>query len=223
MAPTLRWDRVEWTAFLRELENYRRRIEAGASEDRTYRDCLVALGDLSFGEIAEKTEVIVTFLNAWHCRVSTPASSAVLAAWISENEAELTALSRFRILDEELDATWGRMDGLYEDLHIRACGMINNWSDAATSKSLHQLLPNLSVMWDSNIRPFAVDYGDFIREMSGLGHRLVAESPFTPGNVETGLSEHLGSNFEKSFAKYLDEYNWWVMVGSRRRVGQPAD
>lgn len=43
MMPTLRWDRLEWDAFLRELESYRRRIEAGSSEDRTYGICLDAL------------------------------------------------------------------------------------------------------------------------------------------------------------------------------------
>lgn len=93
---------------------------------------------------------------------------------------------------------------------------VSNWSDAAASKALHQLTPELFVMWDKNIKPFAPDYGDFTLEMHRPGRRLADEAPVGRDDVEQHLQAHLGKPVRKTMAKYLDEYNWYVMVGAAR-------
>jgi hypothetical protein len=125
-------------------------------------------------------------------------------------------LSGIGLLDDELPDVVGEMQALYDDLMAVGRAAVPNWSDAAASKALHQLIPALFVMWDVNIKPFAEDYGDFILEMHRLGRRLVEQGGTDPGEVETQLQERLGYRVRKTMAKYLDEFNWYVMVGAGR-------
>ncbi len=108
------------------------------------------------------------------------------------------------------------MSALYDELMLAVRAAVSNWSDAAASKTLHQLMPELFVMWDKNIKPFAAGYGDFTLEMHRLGRRLAEEAPVERDDVEQHLQAHLGKPVRKTMAKYLDEYNWYVMVGAAR-------
>ena len=71
-------------------------------------------------------------------------------------------------------------------------------------------------MWDVNIKPFAAGYGDFMLEMHRLGRRLTKEIGMSPTDAEAHLQAQLGYRVRKTMAKYLDEYNWYVMVGAAR-------
>lgn len=212
--PTLRWDRLGWAEFLDGLWGYRRRIAAGASEDRAYIRCIDLLEGLSFESKAAEAEGIVSFRNSWRCRVSRVDAAQMLAAWIREHQAELEVLSALKILDVGVPETCASQLEPYEDLCSTGRGQVHNWSDAAASKTLYQLLPELFVMWDDSIKRFATDYGDFMLEMNSLALRLVSESPFRAEEVEGRLQDELGYKALKSLPKYLDEYNWWVMVGA---------
>lgn len=103
---------------------------------------------------------------------------------------------------------------LYDSLQEAGRQAIHNWSDAATSKALHQLGPSVFVMWDKNIKPYAADYQGFLVEMHRLGVRLVDESPVGPDEVEGHLQRLLDYRVPKTFARYLDEHNWYVLVGA---------
>jgi hypothetical protein len=85
---------------------------------------------------------------------------------------------------------------------------MRNWSDAANSKALHQLVPAVFVMWDKKIKQFALDYGDFTQRMHRLARLLINDSPYRDSDrVERELQVALGYSARKPLAKYLDELN----------------
>ena len=153
----------------------------------------------------------------WKCRVNKTDTPPMLAAWIRENADRLEALTHVTIVDDALPDAVPEIKALYESLMAAEREKGHNWSDPAASKTLHQLIPGLFVMWDTNILPFADDYGDFTLEMHRLGLRLIEEGPYaTSEELEQRLQEHLGDGVRKTIAKYLDELNWYVMVGAAR-------
>src|SRR4051794_17300536 len=135
-----------------------------------------------------------------------------MSGWIREHMPELEALEGPRLVDGDFLDRLPAMLSLYGSvLGLKA--QIRTMGDTAASKFLHVLLPDIFVMWDNNIKPFARDYEDFLTEMHVLGRRLVAESGVGEGQIEEHLQSHLGYGVRKTLAKYLDEYNWYVAVG----------
>lgn len=126
-------------------------------------------------------------------------------------------LAQFTIVDAELVDRLGEIETLYESLWEHARVEVRTWGPAANAKTLHQLVPAVFVMWDKNIVPFARDYADFIAEMHQLGVRMIEESPYgSLDELEQRMQEHLGYRVRKTLAKYLDEFNWYEMVGAGR-------
>ena len=90
-------------------------------------------------------------------------------------------------------------------------------SDAAASKVLHQIQPELFVMWDKNIKPYASIYGDFMGQMHRLAVRLREQAPpAAQDDIGGYLSKLLDYPVRKSLAKFLDEYNWHMAFGATR-------
>jgi hypothetical protein len=83
---------------------------------------------------------------------------------------------------------------------------------------LHQLVPDLFVMWDKAIKQAASaqgygSYSGFLVGMHELSKRLLVEGEMDVGEAEVHLQEHVGSPVRKTFAKYVDEVNWYWAVG----------
>lgn len=213
---TLRWDRLTWEEFLAAVESYREQFSHRPNEDFAYLRCRRLLDGKSILERAANARDIVLFLNNWNCMVNKTDTPIMLAAWIRENADRLEALAHLTIIDDALPAAIPEIQALYDSLMEAGREKIPNWSDAAASKTLHQLIPGLFVMWDNNIKPFASDYGDFMLEMRQLALRLIEESPYMAEELERQLQHRLGYGVRKTIAKYLDEFNWYVMVGAAR-------
>ena len=213
---TLHWDRTSWREFVVALEAYSTEISHKPNEDFAYLRCLGLLRGKSMEDRAARAPHIVEFLNNWNCRLKTTESRMMLGPWIREHAERLRALGGVHILDDRLPEVAGEVNALYGELMIAGRAAVSNWSDAAASKALHQLIPELFVMWDKNIKPFAPDYGDFTLQMHRLGRRLADDAPVDRDDVEQHLQAHLGKRVRKTMAKYLDEYNWYVMVGAAR-------
>ena len=213
---TLRWDRTSWQDFVTALEAYAAEIAGKPNEDFAYLRCLGLLRGKSMEDRAARASLIVEFLNNWDCRLKTADTRMMLATWIRRHADRLRALAGVHILDDDLPDAVEEITALYGELMLTGRAAVSNWSDAAASKALHQLIPGLFVMWDKNIKPFAADYGDFTLEMHRVGRRLADEARVSRDDVEQHLQEHLGKPVRKTMAKYLDEYNWYVMVGAAR-------
>jgi hypothetical protein len=211
---TLHWDRVRWPGFVAALEAYKEHFSGRSREDFAYLRCRKKLEGRPVLECAARSRDIVKFLNDWACRVNSTDTPIMLAGWIRENADRLERLRGLTIVDDELPDAIREIQALYDSLMATGRAAVPNWSDAAASKVLHQLIPELFVMWDNNIKPFAADYGDFMLEMHRLGQRLIDESPFDADEVEERLQAHLRYATRKTIAKYLDEHNWYVVVGA---------
>jgi hypothetical protein len=160
---------------------------------------------------------IVTFLNAWACRLDSKKAPAAFRGWIYSHadaleELELVALTDPDVLDlvDDVDELYDSLIGLRAELH--------NMSDAAASKVLHQLVPNLFVMWDKAIKQAAITqgygrYSAFVVAMHELSRRLLGESGMSLDEAELHLQRQLGYSTRKTFAKYVDEANWYWVVG----------
>ncbi len=141
----------------------------------------------------------------------------MLAAWIRANPDRIEALAQLTIADSEVLERLDEIQALYDSLWNEARVKIRTWGPAANAKTLHQLVPGLFVMWDKNIVRFADGYADFIAEMHRLGVRMVEESPYSSrDDLERRMQGHLGYAVRKTLAKYLDEFNWFEMVGAGR-------
>jgi hypothetical protein len=210
----LEWDEVGWEAFVAALGVYKRRFAGSAGQDLAYVRCLGALEGLSIRDRAARAEDIVKFLNSWAARVSRAETSVMLSAWIGQQADRLERLARLTIADERLTARVAEIEAVYGDLMTAGRSRVRNWSDAANSKALHQLVPAVFVMWDQKIKQFARDYGDFMQRMHRLARRLILDSPYSSANtIETELQIVLGYSSLKPLAKYLDEFNV-VAVGA---------
>jgi hypothetical protein len=127
-----------------------------------------------------------------------------------DSSAEISRVTDGEVL-EQLD----EINDVYEDLWEEARARIHTWGPAANAKTLHQLVPGLYVMWDRNIEPFADGYADFMAEMHRLGVRMIQDSPYdSRDELEQRMQSHLGYGVWKTLAKYLDEFNWYEMVGA---------
>jgi hypothetical protein len=76
-------------------------------------------------------------------------------------------------------------------------------------------------MWDKEIRRSAPEgYGAYLLQMHALARRLTDEA--AADDVEAYLQELLGYEERKTFAKYLDEYNWFEAVGREQLTRRPG-
>jgi hypothetical protein len=186
-----------------------------------YVRCLQALDGLSIGERAERSADIVTFLNSWAARVSRAQARLVLRAWILERADWLEDLAYLTIADERLAGRIDEIHAMYASLMAAGRARVRNWSDAANSKALHQVVPAVFVMWDNKIKQSASDYGDFMRQMHRLTRRLIRDSPYRPDRIEPQLQAALGYLVRKPLAKYLDEFNVVATVEVDPRPPRP--
>ena len=220
---TSSFDEVTWEAFFAALSVYKQRFSGKSGQDLAYARCLAALEGLSMIERAAHAGDIIRFLNSWAARVSRNEAPAMLAAWISERTEPLERIASLTIADERLPSHLDELDALYASLMTAGRAKVRNWSDAANSKALHQLVPRVFVMWDKKIKQSARDYRDFMRRMHSLARGVVRTSPYPEDRIETELQSALGYSTRKPLAKYLDEFNV-VRVGQidRPTPGAPV-
>lgn len=200
-------DEVTWKEFVDALSAYKRRFSGKSGQDLAYVRCLNTLEGLSMTERAARAPEIVAFLNSWAARVSRNETPGMLSGWIREQEDPLQRVTSVTIADELLPMHIDEIVALYASLMTTGRTAVRNWSDAANSKALHQLVPCVFVMWDKKIKQSAGDYGDFTRQMHHLARRLIRDSPYRADRIEVELQSALGYAARKPLAKYLDEFN----------------
>jgi hypothetical protein len=201
----LDWDDVTWPDFVAGLEGFRDHFPraATAPEPRL-----------------ESAAEIVGVLNRWACRLSTERAPVALEEWLRAHD--LTKFEALTISDPGAPKNAVGLGALHDGLiaHMRAAG-VNSMGDAAASKALYLLQPRLFVMWDKEIRRSAPEgYGAYLLQMHALARRLTDEA--AADDVEAYLQELLGYEERKTFAKYLDEYNWFEAVGREQLTRRPG-
>ena len=210
----LTWADLSWDDFVAGLEGYRDHFSGKSREDETYIGCLTLMEGRPLRARAEGRE-LVDVLNRWACRLSSVKTPGLIAGWAHDHMTRLEEFEPLTLLDAELAAHADELGSLHDDLiaHVKAGGVLN-MGDAAASKTLHLLIPDLFVMWDREIKRSAPEgYGDYQREMHELALRLAAETELPIGELETQLQRRLGYRARKPLTKYLDEYNWFEAVG----------
>jgi hypothetical protein len=214
----LTWTTVTFEQFVEELHSFRDRFYHGRSdEEHAYLRTRELLGDLPYTEAAELSHEIVWFLNQWKCRLPVAPTTAALTKWVRAQEGSLQDQRDSTILDPRVTRRGATYQRLYDSLLGFKRQGVSNMGDAAASKILHQLNPALFVMWDTNIKPYAESYSDFMARMHGLALRLTDSAPAeAQDDLEGYLQTELGYPVRKTLAKYLDEYNWFVAFGADR-------
>jgi hypothetical protein len=211
----LTWDDLSWTDFVAGLKGYRDHFSAKDREDRAYFRCLDAMQAQPLTKRPAFAPDLVGLLNTWACRLSSERAPAALEAWLAKHVRDLEQLEPLTILDPGVRHHTAEIGTLHDDLiaHMRASGVLN-MADAAASKALHLVIPDLFVMWDKEIRRSSPqDYGTFLTRMHGVARRLADEAPLAAEDLESHLQDLLGYERRKPLAKYLDEFNWFEAVG----------
>jgi hypothetical protein len=210
----LTWTELSWDEFVGGLEGYRDYYSGKSREDETYLRCLELMQERPLRARAEGRE-LVDFLNRWACRLSSLRTPGLIAGWANGHMTRLERFELLKIFDADLPDHAEELGSLHDDLiaHVKAGGVLN-MSDAAASKTLHLLIPDLFVMWDKEIKRSApAGYGAYQRQMHKLAGRLAAEAEVPIAELETKLQRQLGYRARKPLTKYLDEYNWFEAVG----------
>ena len=214
----LRWGSLTWEEFVNVLGEYRRHFYLDRNdEEHAYLRAREALDGLEVVEVADATPALVTFLNEWACRLPTDAAIREIAAWIRAESRSLAEHQDSSIADPRVPRRASTYTRLHEGLLKLKSRGVNTMGVAATSKVLHQINPSLFVMWDKQIQPYADGYGHFMAQMHALAVRLqLTAPPEAQADLEAYLQNALEYPIRKTLAKYLDEYNWYVAVGSER-------
>lgn len=200
-------DQVTWRVFVDALSVYKQRFSGKSGQDLAYVRCLTALEGLSMSGRAGHAADIVAFLNSWAARVSRNEAPGMLGGWIREQAEPLQRVAGLTIADDLLPSHIGEIAALYASLMTTGRAAVRNWSDAANSKALHQLAPDLFVMWDKKIKQSAGEYGEFTLQMHRLARHLIRDSPYRADRIEIELQSALRYATRKPLAKYLDEFN----------------
>jgi hypothetical protein len=210
----LTWTELPLDEFVVGLKGYRDHFSGKDREDETYFRCLQVMRAKPLRARAEGVE-LVDFLNRWACRLSTLKTPELIAGWARGHITHLERLEPLTIGDADLPDHAEELGALHDDLIAQVkAGGVPNMSDAAASKTLHLLIPELFVMWDKEIkRSSPGGYGAYQRQMHALAGRLAAEAEVAIDELETRLQEQLGYRGRKPLTKYLDEYNWFEAVG----------
>jgi hypothetical protein len=201
----LDWDDVTWPDFVAGLEGFRDHFPRAAHAPDSQ---------------PENAADIVAVLNRWACRLSSERAPVALEEWLRAHD--LTKFEALTISDPGVPKDAVGLGALHDGLiaHMRAAG-VNSMGDAAASKALYLLQPRLFVMWDKEIRRSAPEgYGAYLLQMHALARRLTDEA--AADDVEAYLQELLGYEERKTFAKYLDEYNWFEAVGREQLTRRPG-
>jgi hypothetical protein len=209
-------DAVTWEDFERAVVEYRDSEFLGRSPtsgENAYLSLAAELSDVPMAERASHAASIVLFLNRWNCRFPREESAAAIAGWLDRESNALESLVGLSILSDRVPELESEVNRLYETLIDLRQGnpRIFTMSDAAASKLLGQMVPDLFVMWDSKIRVGFATYGAFTTEMNHLAGRLRDElsPPEARADIDGYLQQALGYPVKKPLAKYIDEYNWW--------------
>lgn len=185
-------------------------------------------GEVPFNEI--ENQVISGFLNRWgRCRIGEAQRVATSIQTEVQNLVPyLQPLNAFTIetpinFDQNLTVQGNQLTigNAVEQCYMRLKG-INGIGPTATSKLLHILHPNYFVMWDTGIRRHyrfadnAAEYVRFLQTQNEIVMQLCESFKNAklepPARANQGpadyLSERMDYNPPKTFAKYIDEYNW---------------
>jgi hypothetical protein len=209
----LDWENLSWEGFVAGVQGYRDHFSPRDREDHAYFRSLDVVQAHPLAERSDYAGEIVHLLNTWACRLSSERAPGALNEWMRDHAVDLETVEVLTIVDPNIPYHTAKLGNLHDDLirHMRTNG-VPNMSDAAASKTLHVVLPDLFVMWDKEIRRSAPEgYGAYLGEMHALAGRLTEQAP--ADDVEAHLQELLGYETRKTLAKYLDEYNWFEAVG----------
>ena len=210
----LKWTELSWDEFVGGLEGYRDFFSGKSREDESYFRCVELMQERPLRARAEGRE-LVDCLNRWACRLSSRSTPELIANWVQGHMARLEWFEPLTILDPDVPGHAEELGSLHDDLiaYVKAGGVLN-MGDAAASKTLHMLIPDLFVMWDKEIkRSVPTGYGAYQLQMHRLAGRLATETEVSLAELETRLQLHLGYRSRKPLTKYLDEYNWFEAVG----------
>jgi hypothetical protein len=209
----LGWSTLTWDEFVQALRTF----GARSAGERVYRQSLERLNGRVWAETDADAAAadIVWFLNRWACRLPTAATTEAIAAWLREHGGEVDEHLDSDILDPRIARRERTYTGLYDSLLALKERGVRNMGDAAASKALHQLQPELFVMWDKSIKPHEPVYGAFLVQMHRLAVRLHEQAP-ADARADLGgyLSRELGYPARKPLAKFLDEYNVLAAAGA---------
>jgi hypothetical protein len=211
----LAWEDVSWTAFVTGVKGYRDHFSPKDREDRSYFRCLDIIQGQPLAARPALAVDLVRLLNTWACRLSSERAPGALETWLRGHVPDLEELEPLTILDPRVRGHEAEIGILHDGLiaHMRASGVLN-MADAAASKALHLVIPDLFVMWDKEIRRSSPEgYGTFLSRMHGVARRLAEEAPVAAEDLEAYLQDLLGSERRKPLAKYVDEFNWFEAVG----------
>ena len=100
----LRWDALDWSEFVAELELFRDRFLGGgvSYQERDYLRCLRAFDGRSSAQRAVRVEYLLDFLNSWECRTNRALGGPLLADWIRVHADELDGFQGIRVESEAL-------------------------------------------------------------------------------------------------------------------------
>ena len=148
----LRWTELSWDEFVTGLEGFRDNYSGKSREDETYVGCLALMQSRPLQARASGRE-LVDILNRWACRLSSVKTPGLIAGWAHDHMTHLEEFEPLTIVDAALPDQADELGSLHDDLiaHVKAGG-VPNMGDAAASKTLHMLIPELFVMWDKEIK-----------------------------------------------------------------------
>jgi len=223
---------ITWEKFESAVRSY----PEIADYDQSYEELMgnqKLINELRTNPSLKEIHKIMEFLNKWKCRIKYGDDSAkILLSVIAESLQLLDIIRNYNINDIDFD--WkihgNKFNLRIKDLIILLYSKFRHvdfkFGATATAKILHILAPDLLVMWDkaileyyqikdprvSDSGPGYVQFLILMREIaialnnefqsSKLHHSLTWKDP------ASYLSMATKCNHPKTFAKYLDEYNW---------------
>ena len=207
-----------WEDFIKALGEYRNKFYIGdKKEEKYYIEIYEEIYDLNILDKAKHADSILLFLNRWKCHIyPKELFSKMLSDWIHDKEPQIDNLKPFNVENLSLVNNLETIDILYESLMDFKNNGIVTMGDASTSKILHLILPKLFVMWDKKIKPYkGYLYSDFLIKMNSYAKSVKDDfsKKFPDKNIEEVLREKLEYPITKTFAKYIDEFNWYKAWG----------
>jgi hypothetical protein len=221
------WASAGWADLVFAAEAFRDGLSPRGRQDIAYFRCSELLrADPTMLARAEHSGELVRFLNAWTCRLHSAKAPPAFARWIREHTEQLEALDGVALVDPRVPGLAGAVGELYDGVIAELRPMLRNIGDACASKALHQLLPELIVMWDKAVKRWAIaqgcdGYADYLVAMHELARRLLDETGLGVTAAEADLQQRLGYPKRKPLSKTLDEANLhWAATSSPPEGGR---
>ena len=207
-----------WKDFIDALQEYRKKFFVGdKKEEKYYIEIYEEIYDLYILDKADHVDSIRLFLNRWKCHIyPKELFSKLLFDWIYDTKSQIDSLKTYNIENLNLLKNSETIEMLYNSLMDFKDSGIVTMGDAAASKIMHLILPKLFVMWDKNIIPYkGYLYSDFLIKMNSFAKSVQDDfsKNFPNKNIEEVLREKLEYPITKTFAKYIDEFNWYKACG----------